>query len=438
MNNVRDFGAAGDGIRKDTGAIQQAIDAGGTVYFPPGIYLTGTLYLRSGGGLELAPGAVILASPDPADYNSDDFVPQNETCPREHVSGAHLIVAVEQENIFIRGYGRIDGARQHFMNRERKVDPVHFEFPDWRPAQMIYFCECRNVFLSGCEYWNSPYWTILLHGCVNADIRGLTIYNDRRTLNGDGLDIDCCRDVCVDGCRIDTGDDCITLRGNSFPLKNKQPCERVTISNCILRTRCNAIRIGVGDGIVRNCLFSNIICHDTRTAVCIVSSYSAGKSVEISNIGFSNLQIQASRVFSIKTWLLGPLPDHSGKTIRNISFNQVRGSCTCGSLIVGNAGCPIRSVSFHDVRLEFSGGKHLDEDSEWRKMAWAEFEPAAFYLENVENTVFNHTAVEWLPGHSSKWEYGLIRKNTSGTGITDCDFGKPLCGTEDDRNGNGI
>ena len=66
MTNVRDFGAVGDGISKDTAAIQQAIDAGGIVYFPPGTYLAGTLYLRSHGGLDLAPGAVLKASPDPA------------------------------------------------------------------------------------------------------------------------------------------------------------------------------------------------------------------------------------------------------------------------------------------------------------------------------------------------------------------------------------
>ena len=58
MNNVREFGAIGDGIAKDTAAIQKAIDAGGIVYFPPGFYLSGTIYLRSNGGLDFAPGAV--------------------------------------------------------------------------------------------------------------------------------------------------------------------------------------------------------------------------------------------------------------------------------------------------------------------------------------------------------------------------------------------
>ena len=73
MVNVKDFGAVGDGLYKDTRAIQKAVNTGKIVYFPPGVYRTGTIYLKSGGGLYLADHAVILASPHPEDYNKDDF-----------------------------------------------------------------------------------------------------------------------------------------------------------------------------------------------------------------------------------------------------------------------------------------------------------------------------------------------------------------------------
>ena len=101
MINVKDFGAVGDGVTKDTAAIQRAIDAGGMVSFPPGIYLAGTLYLRSDGGLYLENGAVLLASPDIEDYNSADFCPQNRASKLENTSGGHFIVAVKQKNIVI-------------------------------------------------------------------------------------------------------------------------------------------------------------------------------------------------------------------------------------------------------------------------------------------------------------------------------------------------
>ena len=114
MNNVRDFGAVGDGVANDTAAIQKAIDAGGAVYFPRGTYRTGSIYLRSNGGLELAPDASLVASTDSADYNRKDFCPQdtnNNCCGK---SGQHLIIALEQQNIFIRG-GRIDGNARNII-----------------------------------------------------------------------------------------------------------------------------------------------------------------------------------------------------------------------------------------------------------------------------------------------------------------------------------
>ena len=115
MKNVRDFGAVGDGITKDTAAVQQAIDQGGTVYFPAGIYLCGSLYLRSHTTLELENGAVILGSPDPEDYNQPDFCPQNSVCLPEKAFGAHLIIALEVNHVVIRG-GKIDGNRSAFFD----------------------------------------------------------------------------------------------------------------------------------------------------------------------------------------------------------------------------------------------------------------------------------------------------------------------------------
>ena len=108
MRNVKDYGAVGDGIALDTKAIQTAIDLGGMVYIPEGIYRTGTLYLKSTGGLHLAAGAVIVASHEREDYNEDDFCPQNRVFTSEFVTGAHLICAIKQENIVIEGHGTID------------------------------------------------------------------------------------------------------------------------------------------------------------------------------------------------------------------------------------------------------------------------------------------------------------------------------------------
>ncbi len=115
----------------DTKAIQSAIDDGGMVYIPKGIYKTGTLYLKSNGGLHLAAGAVLIGSHERSDYNADDFCPQNRVFRSKWVTGAHLITAVEQENIVIEGNGTIDGQGDFWMNESKML-------PGWpNPETMI-------------------------------------------------------------------------------------------------------------------------------------------------------------------------------------------------------------------------------------------------------------------------------------------------------------
>ena len=157
MNNVLDFGAVGDGRTVNTAAIQRALDAGGVVYLPPGEYLTGTIFLRSDGGLELAPGAVLKGSPDPADYD-ENCCEQNRVFASEMVSGAHLVVACEVENVVIRGGGMIHGNREAFFSGEASPkNPNKFLRPEWRPGQMLFFCESTGVTITDVELRESPY-----------------------------------------------------------------------------------------------------------------------------------------------------------------------------------------------------------------------------------------------------------------------------------------
>ena len=105
--NVREFGAKGDGTTKDTEAIQKALDAcagkSGRVVVPPGTYLTGSLYMGDDTELHLEEGAVILGSPDLADYNAPDAYPQNHGSVKEGWSAKHLILVLEKKNVKISG-----------------------------------------------------------------------------------------------------------------------------------------------------------------------------------------------------------------------------------------------------------------------------------------------------------------------------------------------
>ena len=99
MIDVRKYGAKGDGLTLDTVPIQKALDTGKIVFFPAGVYRSGTIYLRSGGGLHLDANAVILGSTFPEDYNPVGFDPRNTASVKECASGAHLIVATDCTDI---------------------------------------------------------------------------------------------------------------------------------------------------------------------------------------------------------------------------------------------------------------------------------------------------------------------------------------------------
>jgi hypothetical protein len=361
--SVRDFGAKGDGVTKDTAAIQRAVDAasaagGGEVYFGAGTYLSGSVFLKSNVDFHLSAGAVLKGSPDKEDYNAADVCPQNRTSRKESSFGAHLLLCIEQENVTVRGPGRIDGNSASFLVNPKTgkgwgYDPKCFwkgqsDIP-WRPSQMLYFVESRNVRVTDLTLRNSPYWTCFLHGCTGVSIRGLDISTFRlpiHTHNGDGIDIDCCQYVTVSDCRISTADDCITLRASGSRLKRQQDCAYIAIANCVLSTPCNGVRVGVGDGRIHDATFDNIVVHDTRTAIDIVSSWSkASRGVDIQDLRFSNMQIDCCDFLHL-------YPKYAkDRVIRNVTFSGVTGRTLISSFASGTDEVPLRGIRFKDVEL---------------------------------------------------------------------------------------
>ena len=441
MNDVREFGAIGNGRTKDTEAIQKAIDAGGMVFFPPGVYLSGTLFLKSNGGLELAPGAILLASPDKEDYNADDFCEQNSWSINEHASGAHFIIGLEVENIVICGGGRIDGSRKSFYGDDREPDCVTAPRPYpnfgyekfgrvtdivWRPGQMIYICESRNIQIRDVQLYNAPYWTCFIHGCEDVQIRGLRILNDQRGHQTDGIDIDCCCRVTISDCIIDSGDDCITLRGNVKRLKRKKPCEFVTITTCVLHSCAYGIRIGVGDGIIRNVAVSNIVFHHCGTAVTVCSNFSGdpARGVEISNISFSNLQMDAMRAFIINCQVRGSTPEPPAKDVRDIHIRQVRGTIWRPNLICGSAGKGMYDIILEDFVLDIerdlvSSSNHLGP--------WGEFSGSpecVVYLSHADGVRMDHFKVRWKNSVAG-WTYGVLTYNCKNIEKSFVSLGRP-------------
>ena len=367
--DVRDFGAKGDGVAKDTVAVQKAIDAafaagGGEVRVPRGRYVTGSIFLKSNVDFHICAGATIEGSKDPSDYNKWDVCPQNNRSVAENHEGGHLFLCIEQTNVVLRGEGTIDGNGMYFMThgydksrvgKRSGVNGLGWTNPQdailWRPAQMLWFCESDHVRLEGLRIFNAPYWSVLFHGCTYVEARGLHIWTSRKdplVMNGDGLNIDCCRHVRVSDCDIETSDDSLCLRANGkLLLHAPEETAYVTVNNCMLSSRQEAFRIGVGDGPIHDCTIANCVIRDSVRGINFSSTWFPSKGCDFIDIRFNNIVSHTSSSFL----RIHRLKSHD-PTIRGLHFSNISGTQGQPSYIWSRKGKPFEDISLVNVDMD--------------------------------------------------------------------------------------
>ena len=404
--DVRDFGAAGDGRAKDTAAVQRAVDAahaagGGTVEVPAGTYVCGSIFLRSHVDFHVGPGAEIRASADPADYNAPDVCPQNWTSVNEAHKGGHLFLCIEQENVTVRGPGRINGNSRAFLVGPRGERWGQGSVP-FRPAQMLYFVESRDVRVQDLELADSSYWSCFFHGCEQVSARGLWIHNVRtgfHTHNGDGIDIDCCRFTTVSNCKINTPHDDALVLKSSYALKRPVVCENILIANCLVTGYkvgtvldatyvpekvnwvCGRIKLGTeSNGGYRNITITGCNCF-----------YSSGLAFEevdqgkMENIMVSNISM--SHVHHYPIYITtgcrnrGPKERTDVSSARDIQISNVTID-DCDSLsgiqITGMPGYPIENIRLSNIQIRYRGGVQRQVPVDYPELGTKYPEPAKF------------------------------------------------------------
>jgi polygalacturonase len=344
--NVRNLGAQGDGAHLDTPAIQAAVDqcsraGGGTVLFPSGRYLCGTLVLASHVTLHLEAGAVLLGSTRLEDY---PVLPGPVRSYTDNYTDKSLIYAAECEDITIAGSGCLDGQGEAFKG-PYKVRPY-----------MIRMISCRDVHIQDVTMRNSPMWVQHYLACDDVFIHGITVMSYVNA-NNDGIDIDACHRVHISDCSVASGDDAIVLKSTM-----DRACEEITISNCVLSSACNALKMGTeSNGGFRNITISNCTVYDTRLAGLALEMVDGGtmEHIMVHQMVMRNARGgifvrlgNRARPFSEN----GPLPPVGSMSDIVLRDIKVTGVDTIGCSISGLPNHPVKDVVLENIDITTKGG----------------------------------------------------------------------------------
>ena len=448
--DIREMGAVGDGTTLNTRTIQSALDSaaklgGGTVYVPPGVYLTWTLQLRTNVDLYLEGGAVLRGSANVNDYMLNG-------------RRVGLLFTQDAENVSISGHGTIDGNGDSFMvlDTAKKMDHAGVMWtrqgdgfrhvseglgdgplvPKDRPYQMIIFSDCKKVTLRDVFITNSPFWTLHLADCDGIILSGLRIWGNLLVPNNDGMDLTSCSNAVISDCDIRTGDDCIVLTGynHHYDLPGykflKRTCENITVTNCTLVSRSAAIRIGGFDqNPMRNFTFSNIIITNSNRGIGLF----VRDQGSIENVIFSNILIE-TRLFTGDWWGNGePIQLSSvrltkdvplGK-MKNIKFDHVVCKGESGIFVFGTKESVIEDVSFSDVRFHLADGKLNDISGgnfDLRpvmdpKLSLFSHDIPGFYAQHVKNLRIEDFDLTWDAMKEPYFTNGIEVNNFEGVRI---------------------
>lgn len=400
--DISKFGAKNDGKTSNTAVIKKAIEklssqGGGTLYFPAGTYLTGPIVLKSNITIDISAGATILFTDDFSEYTPFvemryEGVVMKSFCP--------FFYAYEQENITIKGEGKVDGNGKRWWYGTFTIEGAHKddvfkkelegyqsmwekenpgfqveEESDWKRTLAKKFFrppffqpyKCKNFRIEGITVVNSPFWTINPEFCENVVIRGITI-NNPDAPNTDGINPSSCKNVIISDCRVTVGDDCITIKSGR-DLQGRQygvPCENITITNCVMTAGHGGVVIGSEmSGDVRKVTISNCVFDGTDRGIRIKAARGRGGIVEeirVNNIVMKDIAKEAI----VMNLFYANVPEEpvSERTpiFRNIHISNLTGSQVNSACVIkGIEEMPVENISFSDINIDAKTGFEIDK-----------------------------------------------------------------------------
>lgn len=405
--DITDYGAVSDTTRLSTAAVQKAIDScnaagGGTVSVPAGNYKIGSIVLRSNVTLNLENGATLYGSTDIADYQpmTTDYVSL-----RTNVPTIQLIYADNASNVAITGLGTIDGRGKAFPKLTWNDEGIT------RP-HLLRLIRCSDVTVSGVTLKNSGCWMQHYLACDRVKIHGITVIN-RNNYNNDALDLDGCHNVTVSDMIADSDDDGITLKSTSPRL-----CEDITISNCVVSSHCNAIKLGTEtNGGFRNIIVRGVVVKpsaDQSSRYFGLPTGHSAISLEIVDGGtMSNVDIADITITGTESPIFIRLADRRRPYAENAPIDKVGsisgirlhdilidGAGPTGCSITGIEGHPVTDVQISDVTIHHAGGQPVTAAPADEKIAeypeatmWGILPAKGFWLNHTRNVTFRNVNV---------------------------------------------
>jgi hypothetical protein len=390
--NVRSFGATGDGKTLDSPSINQAIEAcakagGGTVYFPAGTYLSGSIRLKSYVNLYLDSGATILGAPQ----KMLAYDPAEPFEGQAYQDGGHtyfhnsLIWGEDLTNVSITGQGLINGGG--LVRSASLLDQLN-AFSSWNPTnpppftravvtneaalrignKAIALKRCRNILLRDFTIYHGGHFALLATGCD-----GMTVDNVTVDTNRDGFDFDCCRNLVVSNCRVNSPKDDGICPKSTLALGKPIITENLTIVNCqvsgfeegtLLDGSMKPSRDGIGrikfgteaNGGFRNCTIANCTFRHCRGLALEEVDGGILENITVNNIAMMDV-VQYPIYITLGSRLRGPGVTQPGK-LRNILISNLIATGIdrmSGIQITGVPGRPVEGVKLENIRLSFKG-----------------------------------------------------------------------------------